>query len=62
MILRAAAVWTVVIWLDFTRRILGDSERGTGFKVVHSVLAVISIAFAVAMWRVVMRNRGSKRG
>ena len=37
--------------------IWGDDSRSTGFKVVHTVLAVVSIAFAFAVWLVVRRLR-----
>jgi hypothetical protein len=57
LILRAAAVWTVWIWGTRIWNILGDDERSTGFKVVHVVLALVSIAFAVAIWRIARRRR-----
>jgi hypothetical protein len=44
--------WGAGIW-----NIRGDDARSTGFKVVHTVLAVVSIAFAVAAWLVVRRLR-----
>ena len=56
LLLRAAAVWTVLIWGVRMRNILGD-ERSTGFKVVHLALAAVSVAFAVAIWRVATRSR-----
>jgi hypothetical protein len=31
------------------------------FKLVHTVLAVVSIGFAVAIWRVASRNRSRHR-
>jgi small neutral amino acid transporter SnatA (MarC family) len=57
LILRTAAFWTVFIWATRIRNILGDDTRGTGFKVVHSVLALVSVAFAIAILGVVSRNR-----
>lgn len=56
LILRAAAVWTVWIWGTRIWNIWGD-DRGVGFKVVHTVLAVVSVAFAIAIWRVAGRSR-----
>ena len=61
IILRAAAVWTVFIWVTRIRNILGDETRSTGFKVVHSVLALVSVAFAVAIWTVASRSRKRDR-
>ncbi len=58
LLLRAAALWTVFVWGIFLRNLLfGDTDRSTGFKVVHTVLAVVSIAFAAAIWSVATRSR-----
>jgi hypothetical protein len=56
-LLRAFAIWTVYVWGFRIFTILGDDEHGTGFKVVHSALALVSVAFAVATWIVVSRLR-----
>ncbi len=62
MILKAASVWTLFIWLVFIRNQVGDDTTSTGFKVVHLTLAVVSIAFAVEIWVVASRNsRRSER-
>jgi peptidoglycan/LPS O-acetylase OafA/YrhL len=46
----ALAVWTVAVWVVRDVGIVtGDHEAG--FKVVHTVLAVISIALAALAWR-----------
>jgi hypothetical protein len=57
LVLRGAAGWTVFIWATRIRNILGDDTRSFGFKAVHTVLAVVSVAFAVAIWAVASRNR-----
>lgn len=57
LVLRAAAVWTVFVWSVFVRNLVGNDEHSTGFKVVHLTLAVVSVAFAVATWRVAARSR-----
>ncbi len=58
LLLRAAALWTVFVWGIFLRNLLfGDTDRSTGFKVVHSVLAVVSLAFAEVIWSVATRSR-----
>jgi uncharacterized membrane protein len=57
LILRTAAGWTFFIWATRIRNILGDDTHGTGFKVVHSVLALVSVAFAIAILGVVSRSR-----
>ncbi len=56
-ILRAFAAWTVFVWGVRIRNIWGD-DHSVGFKAVHSILAVVSVAFAVACWWVVTQNRG----
>ena len=60
LVLRAFALWTVYVWVTRMWNILRD-DQSVGFKVVHSVLALISIAFAVAAWFVVRRERRTVR-
>jgi hypothetical protein len=57
LVLRAFAVWTVYVWVTRMWNILRDHTKGhgVGFKLVHSVLAVISVALAVAAWQVVTK-------
>ena len=58
LLLRAAAIWTVFVWGVFLRNLLfGDTDRELGFKVVHSVLAVVSLGFAGVIWTVATRSR-----
>lgn len=57
MILRAAALWTLLVWGVFVRNLLGDDTHSFGFKAVHLTLAVVSIAFAAAIWGVASRGR-----
>jgi len=63
LILRSAAVWTVFVWVTRIRNILGDHTpgHGFGFKAVHVVLAIVSVAFAVAIWAVASRGRKRDR-
>ena len=61
MILRTAAAWTVFVWVTRIRNIIGDDTRGTGFKAVHIVLAIVSVAFAVAILGVASRGRRRAR-
>lgn len=51
-VLRAAAAWTLLIWLTRIGNILGDETRDFGFKAVHVGLAAVSVGFAIAIWRV----------
>jgi hypothetical protein len=65
LLLRAFAVWTVYVWVTRMWNIWHDHTKGhgAGFKAVHSALAVISVAFAIAAWRVVtvvQARRGAK--
>jgi hypothetical protein len=61
ILLRVAAGWTLFIWVTRIRNILGDETRSTGFKAVHVALAVVSVAFAAAIWWVASKNRPSNR-
>jgi hypothetical protein len=63
LLLRAFAVWTVYIWVTLLWNIWHDHTKGhgVGFKLVHTVLAIISVAFAVAAWRVVTAVRAKRR-
>ena len=61
LILRTAAVWTIFIWVTRIRNILGDETRSTGFKAIHTVLALVSVAFAIAILGVASRNRRRAR-
>ncbi|HEX2258842.1 MAG TPA: hypothetical protein VHJ40_03770 [Actinomycetota bacterium] len=59
VILRAAALWTLWVWGTRIANILGDESRSATFKAVHVALALVSVAFAVAIWVVASRNRRS---
>ncbi len=59
LLLRAFSVWTIYVWVTRLWNIWRDEARDTPFKVVHSVLALVSVAFAVAALVVVQRNRRS---
>ena len=56
-LLRAFSIWTVYVWVTRMWNIMKDDQHSAGFKAVHFTLAVISVAFAIACWIVVMRNR-----
>jgi hypothetical protein len=57
IVLRAAALWTFYVWITRIWNIVQDSTTSTAFKAVHSILAVVSIAFAVAILVVASKNR-----
>lgn len=56
LVLRAFALWTVYVWGTRMWNVLGDADTTTAFKVVHGVIALISVAFAVATWFIVART------
>jgi Na+/melibiose symporter-like transporter len=58
-LLRAFAVWTLYVWVTRLYNIFKD-DHDAAFKAVHTVLAVISVAFAVACWIVVRRVRAKQ--
>lgn len=59
LLLRAFSGWTIYVWVTRIWNIWRDDARDVPFKAVHSVLAVVSVAFAVAALVVVQRNRRS---
>ena len=59
LLLRAFAGWTIYVWATRLWNIWRDEARDLPFKAVHSVLALVSVAFAVAALVVVQRNRRS---
>ena len=61
LVLRGFVVWTVYVWGTRIWNIVGDETRSFGFKAVHVVLALVSVAFAVATWVIVSRNRRRAR-
>ena len=59
LLLRAFSGWTIYVWVTRMWNIWRDDARDVPFKAVHSVLALVSVAFAVAALVVVQRNRRS---
>jgi hypothetical protein len=64
-VLLAAAVWTIYIWGTRIWNILQEPGHSLGFKAVHSGLALVSVAFAVALlvigWRMRREARDTAR-
>ncbi|CAB4815966.1 MAG: hypothetical protein F2903_04940 [Actinobacteria bacterium] len=46
-VLRVSAVWSIWVWAVLVKNMLNDHNHGLSFRVVHIILAVISLAFAV---------------
>jgi len=61
ILLYAFSLWTVWVWGTRIWNIWNDDERDTAFKMVHSVLAAVSVAFAVAAWFVVRNIRRARQ-
>ena len=57
----ALAAWSVAVWVVRDVRIL-FADHEIGFKVVHTVLAVVSIALAALAWREARRARPAVTG
>ena len=60
-ILLAAAAWTLYVWIS-RLVIMAGQDESTGFKVVHGVLALVSIGFALAIGRIGWRYLRSSPG
>ncbi len=56
-VLLAAATWTVYVWVTRMWNIARDPAHDFGFKAVHSALAIVSVAFAVALAVIGLRMR-----
>lgn len=56
----AAAVWTVYVWVTRISVIARD-DHPAGFIIVHVGLAVVSIAFALAIGRIGVRALRKQR-
>ena len=54
--LRIFAFWTIWVWGTRIWNIWGD-DQSFGFKAVHTVLAVVSVALAIACLVIVSRVR-----
>lgn len=61
LVIRAFSAWTVFVWVTRIRNIVGDEDRDFAFKAVHVLLALVSVAFAVAAWVVVAQVRRRDR-
>ncbi|HEX6167003.1 MAG TPA: hypothetical protein VFZ30_09465 [Acidimicrobiales bacterium] len=57
----ALAGWSVLVWVVRDVRILAADHSG-GFKAVHTVLAVVSVALAALAWREARRDVAGARG
>ena len=60
-LLLAAAAWTIWVWVTRIWNILGDPAHDAAFKLVHSLLALVSVAFGIALGVVGLRMRGEER-
>jgi hypothetical protein len=63
-VLLAAAAWTVYVWVTRMWNIARDPDHDFGFKAVHGALAIVSLAFAVALAVIGfrMRREAPRRG
>ena len=50
-ILIAAAVWTLYVWISRIV-IMSGQDNSIGFKVVHGILAAVSIGFGLAVGKI----------
>ena len=55
-ILIAAAIWTLYVWISRIVIMAGQDESA-GFKVVHGILALVSIGFALAIGKIGWEGR-----
>ena len=60
-LLLAAAAWTIWVWVTRIWNILGDPAHDAAFKLVHSLLALVSVAFGIALCVIGLRMRREER-
>ena len=60
-LLLAAAAWTIWVWVTRIWNILGDPAHDAAFKLVHSLLALVSVAFGIALGVAGLRMRREER-
>ena len=60
LLIRAFCAWTVFVWVTRIKNIIGD-DHDFGFKAVHTLLALVSVAFAVVVLWVVGNVRRKQR-
>jgi hypothetical protein len=58
-VLLAACAWTLYVWVTRVWIMTGQDESA-GFKVVHGLLALVSIAFGLAVGRIGWRALRSR--
>ncbi len=51
-ILKLSALWSLWVWAVLVRNMVADHTHGLSFRLVHLVLAAISLGFAFATWRI----------
>jgi uncharacterized protein with PQ loop repeat len=61
ILIRAFCLWTFYIWGTRIWNILRDEKTDAPFKIVHSILAIISVAFAAAVLVAVKNIRRTGR-
>ena len=59
-VLIAACVWTLYVWVTRMWNIAQDDDHDTAFKVVHGVLALVSVGFGVAVGVIGWRARRAR--
>jgi hypothetical protein len=60
-LLLAAAAWTIWVWSTRIWNILNDPAHDAAFKTVHSLLALVSVAFGIALGLLGLRMRREER-
>jgi hypothetical protein len=56
LVLQAFAIWTTGVWLVRVGA-MTVADHSVGFKVVHAMLGVVSVALAIPAWRAGSRAR-----
>ena len=60
LLLRASVLWTVWIWVVLVRNMIVGNFNWS-FKLIHILLAVGSVAFAVVTWQITTKSVSATR-
>lgn len=61
LVLRLSAAWAVWVWAVLVRNMIEDRTHALSFRLVHIGLAVVSLGFAAATWRIAGAPRRAAR-
>jgi hypothetical protein len=59
-LLRAFCLWTIFVFAVLIKNMVFSSDEALSFRLVHSIIGGVSIAFALACWPLAKRIRSAE--